>query len=218
MVAMRTGYPSKAKRRRNKTRDDHMLETIVLVDKNDKPVGFEEKIKAHEDGGHLHRAFSVVVFNPEGESLLQLRSVKKHHFGGLWTNTVCSHPRKGESLSTAAHRRLKEEFGFDTPLKERYSFIYKAKDPASGLTEWEFDHVFTGTYNGTPHPDRKEIDNWKWVNGEDILREIRASPGQYTYWSRLIFKKLFNGHHDAKPNGHNHNGHSKKAPASKRLS
>lgn len=176
------------------------------MNEKDEPIGFEEKIKAHEDGGHLHRAFSVVVFNKDGKSLLQLRSVKKHHFGGLWTNTVCSHPRKGEDVSAAAHRRLKEEFGFDIPLKERYSFIYKAADSQSGLTEWEYDHVFTGTYDGTPQPDAKEIDDWKWESPSDILRELEKNPGGYTFWSKLIFKKLFA---DAKAiDSHQHAGKS----------
>ncbi|MCL5429903.1 MAG: isopentenyl-diphosphate Delta-isomerase [Candidatus Marsarchaeota archaeon] len=168
-----------------------MPETIILVDEHDEPVGFEEKMKAHENGGHLHRAFSVLVFNKEGKTLLQLRSVKKHHFGGLWTNTVCSHPRKGEELSAAVHRRLKEEFGFDIPLKEQYSFVYKANDPKSGLTEWEYDHVFTGNYDGVPKPNKDEIDEWRWASKEEVIDELKKDPNKYTFWSKLIFEKMF---------------------------
>src|SRR3989344_2311772 len=112
-----------------------MPETIILVDENDNTVGFEEKMRAHQNGGRLHRAFSIFVFNSRGHMMLQQRSVRKHHFGGLWTNTCCSHPLKGESLEDAVHRKLKQEMGFDTELREAFSFIYKAHDAKSGLTE-----------------------------------------------------------------------------------
>jgi len=158
------------------------MDKIVLVDERDRPVGFEEKLKAHENGGKLHRAFSIFVFNKEGKMLLQLRSVKKYHFGGLWTNSCCSHPRKGEKLEDAVHKRLKDEFGFDTDLKEMFSFIYRATDRKSGLTEHELDHVFIGKFDGTPAPNAEEIDDWKWVDTEKLRKDIKKNPESYTPW------------------------------------
>lgn len=117
-----------------------MPEMLILVDKNDNQIGTEEKIKTHEEG-KLHRAFSVFIFNPKGEMLLQKRAKIKYHSGGLWTNACCSHPRVGEILEEAAHRRLREEMGFDCELKKESSFIYNAKLDR-GLTEHEFDYVF----------------------------------------------------------------------------
>jgi isopentenyl-diphosphate delta-isomerase len=167
-----------------------MEETLILVDENDSPIGFEEKLKAHSNGGRLHRAFSILVFNSKKEALLQLRSKEKHHFQNLWTNPCCSHPRKGEKLEDAAHRKLKQEFGFDTPLKEIFSFTYKALDKPSGLTEHEFDHVFIGKFNGIPKPNPDEIDDWKWVSVEELKRDLRENPDSYTPWSRIAFDKL----------------------------
>ncbi|MBU5575426.1 MAG: isopentenyl-diphosphate Delta-isomerase [Nitrososphaerota archaeon] len=167
-------------------------EYIILVDENDKEIGFEEKIKAHENGGKLHRAFSIFIFNKKGELLLQLRSVKKHHFGGLWTNTCCSHPRKGEKLEDAVHRRLKEEFGFDTGLKEIFSIIYKAKDEKSGLTEYEYDHVFIGEFTGTPKPNPNEIDDYKWITMNELIKDVNKNPNNYTPWFKIILPKLLN--------------------------
>lgn len=166
------------------------VEQIILVDENDRPVGFEEKIRAHEQGGKLHRAFSIFIFDSKGRMLLQLRSVKKHHFGGLWTNSVCSHPRKGESLEDAVHRRLKDEFGFDTGLKEMFSFVYKALDDKSGLTEYELDHVFFGKYDGTPRPNPSEIDEFKWVTAEELRADMRNNPDSYTPWFRIAAEKV----------------------------
>src|ERR671932_475281 len=116
-------------------------EKIILVDTNDEQIGFETKLKAHENSGKLHRAFSIFIFNDAGKMLLQRRSKKKYHFGGLWTNACCSHPKRGEKLQDAARVRLRQEFGFYAELKEIFNFIYQASDAKSSLTEYEFDHV-----------------------------------------------------------------------------
>ena len=85
-----------------------MTETVILVNENDVQIGYEEKMQAHIDE-KLHRAFSIFIFNVNGDMLLQQRADTKYHCGGLWTNTCCSHPRPGENVSDAAHRRLVEE-------------------------------------------------------------------------------------------------------------
>jgi len=123
-------------------------ELVVLVDENDNEIGVEEKINAHRKG-LLHRAFSIFVFNSKNELLLQKRAADKYHSGGLWSNTCCSHPRPGENLKDAAHRRLQEEMGFDCSLREVFSFLYK-KSFDNGLTEHELDHVFFGKFDGIP--------------------------------------------------------------------
>src|SRR5919107_6267461 len=105
------------------TREPYLL---ILVDEHDRALGYSAKLPAHQNGGLLHRAFSVFVFNPAGEMLLQRRAAGKYHFGGLWTNACCSHPRRGQSTLDAAHARLQEELGFDTDLNERFTFVYRA--------------------------------------------------------------------------------------------
>ena len=167
-----------------------MVETVVLVDGNDVPVGYEEKIRAHSEGGKLHRAFSIFIFNSNKEMLLQLRSKAKHHFQSLWTNPCCSHPRRGEDLERAAHRRLRQEFGFDAELKEVFSFTYRATDPASGLTEHEFDHVFVGKYDGNPEPNPEEIDDWKWISPDQLKEDLEKNPSRYTPWFKIAFERL----------------------------
>mgnify|MGYP000919705071 CR=1 FL=1 len=83
----------------------------------------------------------MFVFDSQGRILLQRRADTKYHFGGLWTNSCCGHPRPGEPVATAASRRLREEMGIDVVLEAVASFIYRASDPESGLTEHELDHV-----------------------------------------------------------------------------
>ena len=126
---------------------------VVLVDKQDKVIGYQEKLKAHKNPVPLHRAISIVVFSPDKKNiLLQKRSVKKPTWPLFWSNTACSHPYKNESFANAAVRRLKEEMGFSTALKEKFRFIYKAEmDKTWG--EHEYDAVFVGYYSGPVDPD-----------------------------------------------------------------
>jgi isopentenyl-diphosphate delta-isomerase len=165
-------------------------EELILVDENDRLVGFEAKLRAHQNGGKLHRAFSVFVFDGAGRMLLQRRAQGKYHFGGLWTNACCSHPRKGEKLEDAVHRRLREEFGFDTELEEVFSFVYRSSDPKSGLTEHEFDHVFCGRYDGEPRPNPNEIDDWKWVSFAELMADLQSNPSHYTPWLRVAIQRV----------------------------
>jgi isopentenyl-diphosphate delta-isomerase len=163
---------------------------LILVDEHDNPVGYETKLRAHQNGGKLHRAFSVFIFNTAGQMLLQRRAPDKYHFGGLWTNACCSHPRRGQSLIDAAHLRLREELGFDTELQEVFSFTYRATDPTSGLTEHEFDHVFVGRFDGTLSPNAAEVDDCKWVGADELLTDVRARPAAYTPWFAAIVERV----------------------------
>ena len=165
-----------------------MAEYVVLVDENDNEIGTEEKMKAHVDG-KLHRAFSIFVYNSKGDLLLQQRESSKYHCGGLWTNTCCSHPRKGEELANAVHRRLNEEMGFDCELKEKFSFLYKAEFD-NGLTENELDHVFVGFSDITPKINPEEVENYKWITITNLKKDIANNPNSYTPWFKIALQKL----------------------------
>ena len=166
-----------------------MKEFVVLVNENDEPQGLMEKIEAHEKA-LLHRAFSVFFNNDKGEIMLQQRALSKYHSPGLWTNTCCSHQRDGEQNLAAGKRRLMEEMGFETPLKELFSFVYKA-DMGNGLTEHEFDHVMQGEFNELPNINPEEVASWKWMLPDDIKKDIEKQPDLYTPWFKIIFEKYY---------------------------
>ncbi|MDE1761818.1 MAG: isopentenyl-diphosphate Delta-isomerase [Candidatus Micrarchaeota archaeon] len=166
-----------------------MGEEVILVDENDLPLGTMEKLEAHRNGATLHRAFSVFVFNSKGETLLQRRAMGKYHSKGAWSNTCCSHPRVGESIIDAAHRRLREELGFDCALKERFSFTYKS-DVGEGLTEHEFDHILTGTYNGEVKPNPEEVMDYRWTDPKWLVEDMKKNPKGYTLWSMIGLERL----------------------------
>lgn len=165
-----------------------MKDKVILVDENDKEVGIGEKLKTHQEG-NLHRAFSIFIFDSKGALLLQKRTKTKHHSGGLWANTCCSHPRPGETTRKAAHRRLNEEMGFDCDLKEIFSFTYQVKFE-NNLFEHEYDHVFIGKYNGEPIPNPEEVCDWKWIEVEELRRNIQENPDAYAYWLRISIDRV----------------------------
>ena len=164
------------------------MEQVILVNEQDEQIGVMEKMEVHEKA-LLHRAFSIFIFNKKGEMLLQQRALDKYHSGGFWTNTCCSHPRLGEETAQAATRRLKEEMGFDTPLVEIFSFSYKAAFP-NGLTEYEYDHVFVGTYDGSIYPNAAEVHDYSFKSMEEIDSLLQKKPDQYTPWFHLAFPKV----------------------------
>jgi isopentenyl-diphosphate delta-isomerase len=165
-----------------------MMEQVVLVNELDQEIGLMEKMEAHEKA-LLHRAFSVFVFNDQGELLLQQRALTKYHSGGLWTNTCCSHPRPNESVADAANRRLMEEMGFQTTLDKVFDFIYQAEF-SNGLTEHEFDHVFIGHYQGVIAPDANEVHAYEYRTMEFIQASLDAKEGLFTAWFEIIFPKM----------------------------
>jgi|TARA_B110000495_G_C22881034_1_gene513822 isopentenyl-diphosphate delta-isomerase len=164
------------------------MERVILVDENDTPLGTMEKMEAHEKGV-LHRAFSVFIFNTEGEMLLQQRAFSKYHSGGLWTNTCCSHPKEAESTMEAAHRRLKEEMGFDCEIKEVFDFIYKKKLD-KGLTEHELDHVFIGEYEGEIKFNPEEVNAYTYKAVQEVLIEVVQFPEKYTEWFKICLDEV----------------------------
>lgn len=166
-----------------------MTEKVVLVNEEDEVIGTEEKLKAHQDGGRLHRAFSIFVFNDEGELMLQKRADEKYHCPDMWTNTCCSHPKPGEEYEEAVHRRIKEEMGFDCPMEESFVFEYKAGFD-NGLTEHEMDHVYIGKYNKDPEPNPKEVGDWKWIKPEKLKEDIEENPERYTPWFRIAIGRV----------------------------
>jgi len=161
---------------------------VILVDEHDVPVGRMEKIEVHRKA-LLHRAFSIFIFNDKGELLLQQRAANKYHSAGLWTNTCCSHPQPGEDTLASANKRLYEEMGIHAPLEKAFDFIYRAAFD-NGLTEHEYDHVFTGYYDGAIKPNAEEVSDYCFKSMNDIRESMISHPQKYTEWFRIAFPKL----------------------------
>jgi isopentenyl-diphosphate delta-isomerase len=160
-------------------------EEVILVNERDEAIGTMDKMEVHRKA-LLHRAFSVFVFNKKGEMLLQQRALGKYHSGGLWTNACCSHPYPGEDTLKAAGRRLREEMGFAASLSKIFDFTYKSEFD-NGLTEYEFDHVFIGEYDGVINPDSNEVKDHCFKKMNDIRESLESHPLKYTAWFHIAF-------------------------------
>lgn len=165
-----------------------MNKLVVCVDEQDRELSIMEKMEAHEKG-ILHRAFSIFVFNKEGQLMLHQRALHKYHSGGLWTNTCCSHPQPGETVLESAHKRLVEEMGFDCELEEIFQFLYRAEFE-DGLIEHEYDHVIVGRYDKEPKPNPEEVNAYKWIGIEELAKDIEDYPAKYTVWFKIAIEKV----------------------------
>jgi isopentenyl-diphosphate delta-isomerase len=159
-------------------------EQLILVDDLDREIGFKAKTDAHTGKGVLHRAFSIFVFNSDNELLLQQRSPSKMLWPGYWSNTCCSHPRRGEVMADAVTRRLEQELGFTCPLEYLYKFKYHAQYGVVGA-EHELCSVYFGRYDGPVDVNVNEIAAWRFVGVGALERELKSAPDTFTPWFKM---------------------------------
>jgi isopentenyl-diphosphate delta-isomerase len=162
---------------------------LILVDAQDREIGTLDKGRCHDGDGQLHRAFSVFVLDSAGRVLLQQRAEDKRLWPGYWSNSCCSHPRLGEDLAAAAHRRLAQELGIECPLQRLYAFCYQARFGEAG-SEHEYCHVFIGRSDATPTANRTEVAAWRWLTAEELQGELADHPEQFTPWFRMEWAHL----------------------------
>ncbi|MDB6051193.1 MAG: idi [Pseudomonas sp.] len=168
-------------------------ELLVLVDLNDKEIGFLDKASAHVGQGVLHRAFSLLVFNDRGELLLQRRAAGKRLWPGYWSNTCCSHPRRGESLDQAIERRLNEELGMKSSAQFLFKFKYQAQFDAEGA-EHELCWVYAGRSDDTPILNLNEVSALRYISPPDLDIEIAEQPHLFTPWFKTEWQRLRREH------------------------
>jgi isopentenyl-diphosphate delta-isomerase len=159
-------------------------EQLILVDEFDREIGFKAKTDCHLGQGTLHRAFSIFVFNRNNELLLQQRSPSKMLWPNFWSNTCCSHPRRGESMDLAVSRRLTQELGFNCPLEFLYKFKYQAPFGTIGA-EHEYCWVYYGRYDGRVDVNVNEIAAWRHIGIDALERELAAAPDTFTPWFKM---------------------------------
>lgn len=142
------------------------METLILVDRQDKQIGTAEREECHKLPGKLHRAIMVTLKNKKGEILLAKRADKKL-FAGLWDGTIATHVFPGETPEQAARRGLKKELGVSNlSLNNLGNFIYKAKWGKNGV-EHEYCHIFSGEANEIIS-NSEEISKTVWVTKDEL--------------------------------------------------
>jgi isopentenyl-diphosphate Delta-isomerase len=168
-------------------------EQLILVDSGDREVGFLAKAEAHRGRGTLHRAFSLFVFNPAGELLLQQRAKGKRRWPGYWSNSCCSHPRRGERMECAIRRRLREELGLSADLEFLFKFRYQTQYDAR-TAENELCWVYAGHSAQRPRVNANEVANWRYVTPSALRAEIDCAPETFTPWLKLEWSCIERAH------------------------
>jgi isopentenyl-diphosphate delta-isomerase len=168
---------------------NHPGDLLILVDGDDRELGFRSKEECHRGEGLLHRAFSLFVFNRRGQLLLQQRSAGKPLWPLYWANSCCSHPRRGETVEGAARRRLREELGLDCELGFLYKFEYQARFRDVGA-EHELCWVLAGLTDDKPVPNAAEIAACRYVAPDELAAEISRSPDHFTPWLKLEWAEI----------------------------
>lgn len=166
-------------------------EPLILVDNDDREIGHETKVNAHLGDGLLHRAFSIFLFTDDDQVLLQKRSGDKPLWPLFWSNSCCSHPRRGENLEQATHRRLREELAIDAELRFLYKFQYQADFGALGA-EHELCSVYVGKVEApvTVDVNPTEIADWRWIPCAETDRMVAEEPDRVTPWFVMEWKRL----------------------------
>jgi len=164
-------------------------ETLILVDESDRVVGHLSKGACHDGEGVLHRAFSLFVFNPAGMLLLQQRAEEKRLWPLFWSNTCCSHPREGETMDEAIHRRLRQELGMSSELQFLYKFQYQASYEDVG-SENEICWVYVGISDDAVEPNANEIAGLRWISPAELDAEMAEAPGNFTPWFVMEWQRV----------------------------
>ena len=167
-------------------------EPLIVVDQHDHVLGHDSKAALHQGSGTLHRAFSIFLFNPQGEVLLQQRSDQKALWPAFWSNTCCSHPRRGETYEIATQRRLEEELGVSAELAFTHRFQYQAQYDAVGA-EHELCSVYVGRIDGDPNPNPSEVADWRWIAPCALDQWLSEHPETLTPWFKLEWEALRSG-------------------------
>jgi isopentenyl-diphosphate Delta-isomerase len=168
-------------------------EQLILVDAEDREIGSLDKGACHDGAGVLHRAFSLFIFDARGDLLLQQRGAEKRLWPLYWSNSCCSHPRRGETMEEATARRLGDELHIAAELEYVYKFAYSARYDASG-SENELCWVYLGHTGDAIVPNENEIAAVRALSADALDHELDRNPDRFTPWFKLEWQELRDRH------------------------
>ena len=156
---------------------------VVLLDETGEPIGAAPKSSVHSAETPLHLAFSCYVLDGIGRVLITRRSLHKRTWPGVWSNSLCGHPRPEESLVDAVRRHAQHELGLVLVNLEIVLpvFRYQATD-ASGIVENEICPVYFALAASTVRTNLDEVMEHVWVEPSDLGEAIRRTPSVFSPW------------------------------------
>lgn len=157
-------------------------ELLDVVDTDDVVISQQARPHIHANGLR-HRAVHILVFNEQGQLLLQKRSMKKDLNQGLWDTSAAGHVDAGESYASCAPRELLEELGVSAELQALF------KLEACAELGMEFIQVYSCVHNGPFKLAADEIDEGCWLEQAVMDQRIAANDPSLTLTFRMIWKR-----------------------------
>lgn len=150
----------------------HDGEHFDVVDANDQVIATKPRTEVH-DQNLLHRAVHILIFNNQGELLLQKRSAWKDREPSKWDSSAAGHLEPGESYESAAERETEEELGIRPQLTRL------GKIQACSNTGHEFVEVYTAQHNGPFTLPPAEIQETLFLPTELIQAWLTTRPQDF---------------------------------------
>ncbi len=167
-----------------------MEQTLILVDRNDNVLGYAPRSVCHEGEGKLHRAVAIILFNSEGEILLQRR--KSLLWDDFWDITAATHTLhhdgRDEPYADAAERCLRDEWNVSTVVEPVFSFVYF--EPFNGFCETEYCVLFVGKYDGPISFNPSHAYDMRWIGVQECRADIQQEESRYTPWACIAVEHL----------------------------
>jgi len=165
-------------------------EKIVFVDEDNVPIGTGDKLTSHNADTRLHRAFSVFLFNSDGEFLMQQRAMAKKTWPGVWSNSCCGHVKLHETTEAAVKRRLEYELGISGARLKAVLPNFRYRAEKDGVVENEICPVFAGVMDEIPKPNPDEVEAVKWVEWSSFVSSIDDPDTNVSPWAVLEAREL----------------------------
>lgn len=162
-----------------------MSEELEIVDKDDKVIGRAPRHECHKNPDLLHRSAGALVFNSNGELLMQKRSMKKDTNPGKWSISSWGHLDIGESYEHAAGRELKEELGVSAELKQIFKIIFRVS------YESEIFCIFKVVSDGPFKTDPEEVEKLEFMSMEDIKKHLAEDSIKFSGGCHAVLREYF---------------------------
>lgn len=157
----------------------------IIDDATGEVIGTAPRKQCHGDPTLIHRSVHVVVYSPDGMSiLLQKRKMTKDIQPGKWDTAVGGHLMIGETYEVAALREMGEELGIQPHEPPRYLFDYKVRNSI----ESENIRVFAVTHGGPFFPQESELDGVAFFAIHDLKQRLAA--GDTEVFTPLLCSEL----------------------------
>lgn len=160
-----------------------MEEWLDIVNSDDAVIGKDTRQRIHELG-HMHRAAHIVLFRPDGQVFVQLRSLLKDSGAGLWDTSAAGHLDSGETYPQCAVRELKEELGVQLPADSLQWIGKLAPEERNGF---EFTAIFTACTDQPLELQVDEIDDGRWLTPAALDAWICSKQSEFTDVFRTIW-------------------------------